>query len=176
MSTAGLCPAPVPAFTADPLTPAGFCAIRARSSICAALAQDNDIQSDRGQDGASCPPSSPELRPGATRSRKRKRARPTRSDDGCEKISYRPMSTDSSTCLFKVSACEASGQTPYKHCPSRRKVTKRGLTAAQAILASEKRRQERAKKKSSSRTCAVIVSGMLFPMTPVPQLPLRQAM
>lgn len=176
MSGAASCQAPVPVFTADPLTSAGFCAIRARSSICAALARDNEAEADRGQDGACCPPSASNTRAGATRSRKRKRARPTRSDDGCDKISYTPSSTEPSTYLLQPSACEPSAQVYRKHCPVRRKVTKRGLTAAQAILASEKRRRERSKKKSSSKTCTVIVSGMLFPMTPVPQLPVRQAM
>lgn len=176
MSTAGPCAAPVPAFTADPLTPAGFCAIRARDSICAALAQGIDDDSNRGQDGACCPTSATVSRPGALRSRKRKRARPTRSDDGCESVSYRTKTLESSTCFSQPSACDNSAQTSYKQCPARRKVTKRGLTAAQAIVASEKRRQARSKKKSSSKTCTVIVSGMLFPMTPVPQLPVRPAM
>lgn len=176
MSSAGSCTTPVPVFTADPLTSAGFCAIRARSSISAALAQEIEDEVDRGQGGACCPPSAPDARAGATRSRKRKRARPTRSDDGCDKISYTPSSTNSSTNCLQLFACEPLAQVPRKHCPMRRKVTKRGLTAAQAILASERRRKDRYQRKSSIKLCAVMVSGMLLPMTPVPQLPVRLAM
>lgn len=159
------CLPPVPRFDAEPSREANFSVCQAKICIKAALSEEIDGIEDRGRHGAGACASSLEALPRAKGARKRK-ARPTRSDDGCDIRPQRLPPAISTDQLFYSLLAQAAASTSIEPGAAQRK-TCRGLTKHQAILASEKRRKDRQSKRLWFKQCSAIVSGVVVHLRPV---------
>lgn len=159
---------PVPRFDAEASCEASFSPHLARESIQASLFQYYEDNEDRGKNGASIPVNRPRPVTGVKGARKRK-ARPTRSDDGCEIHPRRHPPSISTDQLFYSLISQVSVH-PHSvpETGAAEGSTSHGMTRQQAILAGERRRQQGVPKKVKwYKHRAAIVSGVLVHLSPI---------
>lgn len=159
---------PVPRFDAEASCEASFSPHLARESIQATLFQNYEDCEDRGKNGASIPVNRPRPVTGVKGARKRK-ARPTRSDDGCDIHPRRhPPSISTDQMFYSLISRVSLHSDSVAETGASERTTSHGLTRQQAILAGERRRQQEMPKKVKwYQHRAAIVSGVLVHLSPI---------
>lgn len=161
------CLPPVPVFDAQP-SEGSFSFHLAKQSIQATLSHEGEDEEFRGMNGARVHEFRSRRETGAKGVRKRK-AQPTRSDDGCDIRPRRPPPDISSDDLFRSRISQPAARSVNESDSGAAGcTTSHGLTRQQAILAGEKRRQQgRARKSKCYNHRAAIVSGVLVHLKPI---------